>query len=170
MEIDKAISVYTQEWNNNFGSLKFEDDFSFYYYSLYLGDSPVYRISINNTDRAFDIYKRNDYWYISENFISKRVLSFSHVKNSLHYLIPPMGGWSDNYFSKYMKKIIIKYHYLLNNLTIEFRWWEPKIHFKTNNNMKNMVITFLMIFKRYSINVPNEIIFLILNNLRAINF
>lgn len=168
--IENVISVYADIWKKNFNNLKFSDDFSFYYYSLYYEDAPVYKLVINNTERAFDIYKRNDYWFISNGFNKHKILDFSHSKNSLHKLIPPLFGWSDKYFEKYMNKIMGKYHYILSNLTIEFRWIKPNHYKDLDINIKDKILNLVLSIKKYPIIIPNEIIFLILNNLRIINF
>lgn len=174
MSSNETIFKFADSWLEHFDDIS-NEDYVFYYFSLHYNDSPVYRIYLKKCDVNYDIYKLNNRWYVSNSFTSIKSYDYSLSKNSLaSEVLPPKTGWNNPYFKNLFNDVMTKYHIRLALIDSRFSGWLPKYAKYTPIKMKQYFMGIILNFKRFVkcnfLYLPNEMIYMIFNNFKPIEF
>lgn len=158
-----AIPIFGYSWRKKY--YLNDENYYMYYFSLCINEIPVYRIKIKKTNEVYDIYKINDVWKISSSFCDHKALDYS-IKNSLHVYIPPIEGWHLYGIQDIFSKIIPKYYNQLSKYDDNFKFFKIKYSKYLNIKSKEKLLAFILSLKRFSVFLPQEMVLMILNNIR----
>jgi len=177
MSAEEDIFKYGCSWSKKFKCLNTQK-YHFYYFSLHYNSSPVYRLYTKKDRKSYDIYKYKNYWYVSSrfNFLDfKSIHDNSKKVNSIApEVLPPKYGWQKKEFSEIFNDIMTRYHIQLALFDIRFDGWVYKHRKMTPLKMKKffstIIATLNSYYKKSNIFLPKELIYIILNNFRPIEF
>lgn len=174
MSSKEDIFTFANLWQNRFRTIS-DDKIIFYYFSLHLNGSPVYRIIDKVNKENYDIYKIKNKWYISGTFSSWKVYDSSSVENSIApQVLPPSRGWSKPFFSDLLSNLMNKYYSILALNDYRFDGWVYKYRNKTSKKMKEFFKIVALSINNYRkkkmINFPVELLYIIYNNFTYVQY